>query len=158
MPRGVYERARIPLAVRFWRKVRKAGPDDCWLWQGAVVKANGHGHLRVDRGHTVLAHRLSWEMEKGSLDADAVLCHRCDTPRCVNPGHLFVGTQQVNVADMVAKGRNSKPPVRRRLSPEDVAAIRRARQMGTPLKTLAARFAVHHTTILRAARATTQEA
>jgi len=97
---------------RFWSKVNFFGPapahvpgiGNCWLWTACALKT-GHGQIRVER-KTVLAHRLAWVMTNGSIPDDLpCVCHRCDTPRCVRPDHLFVGTKSDNTADMVRKGR-----------------------------------------------------
>jgi len=94
-----------PLATRFWRHVHKRGPDDCWLWVGAT-HANGYGSIKKDRERGQwLAHRAAWHITNGSIPDGMLVCHRCDTPTCVNPGHLFIGTASQNTADMVAKGR-----------------------------------------------------
>ena len=94
---------RGPEADRFWARVDKsAGPDGCWLWLGGR-KHNGYGTTRY-RGKTARAHRVSFEMEAGRTPALYVL-HRCDNPPCVNPSHLYEGTQKQNMADMIRRGR-----------------------------------------------------
>jgi hypothetical protein len=77
-------------------------PRDCWPWGGGASK--GYGAFYVD-GRTQLAHRISYQIFVGPIPKGMVVCHDCDRPDCVNPHHLFVGTQQDNVSDMRAKGR-----------------------------------------------------
>lgn len=97
------------LDARFMAKVRiNNGLEGCWLWIGAKNRA-GYGHL-IRAGRTVSAHRYVWEYINGPLsDSTVFVCHRCDVPSCVNPAHLFLGTRNDNMADMVAKGRWGKP-------------------------------------------------
>jgi hypothetical protein len=96
---------RKPVAAgqRFWSKVDKRGPDECWEWK-AKCNPNGYGQFRV-KEHTT-AHRVSWELTNGPIPEGLYVCHRCDNPPCVNPAHLFLGTAQDNARDMVKKGRD----------------------------------------------------
>jgi hypothetical protein len=86
----------------FWNKVNKT--SGCWIW----TAANKDGYGRYS--NSGYAHRISWEMHFGKIPAGMFVCHKCDNPPCVNPDHLFLGTNQDNVNDMRAKGRGSKPP------------------------------------------------
>jgi len=105
-------RARLSVETRFWRSVRRAGPNECWEWVGKSRLA-GYGYISLGgRGAgKVLAHRLSWQIHRGELPRDgggyhgAVVMHTCDNRLCVNPTHLRLGTQTENVRDMDAKGR-----------------------------------------------------
>lgn len=98
------QRSRPPLpnADRFWPKVEKT--STCWLWTGAT-KANGYGHLTSAGGRHIDAHRMAWELTHGPIPAGVYVCHHCDTPRCVRPDHLYLGTPSDNYWDMAAKGR-----------------------------------------------------
>jgi len=88
----------------FWQHVTIT--EACWLWTGSTLKG-GYGSfwIRAPVRHKVLAHRFSWELHKMGIPEHTNVLHSCDTPACVNPGHLFLGTQQDNVTDMIVKGR-----------------------------------------------------
>lgn len=93
------------LIKRFWRKV-DAG-EGCWVWNGAMDKA-GYGKILKEPGKNqayFFAHRLSYQIHYGEFNNEFHVCHKCDNPSCVNPEHLFLGTHQDNMDDMVRKGR-----------------------------------------------------
>lgn len=101
---------RTPVEVRFWKKVERRGPDECWGWTGAKAD-KGYGHLTSggENGPNVGAHRLSWEIHFGEIPGGLLVCHHCDNPPCTNPRHLFLGTVADNSQDSVRKGRNRNP-------------------------------------------------
>ncbi len=95
-----------PLIERFWEKVAKADGDGCWLWTGAIGKRWGYGTIKSGV-RTRSAHRVAWELTNGPIPAGLCVCHRCDTPACVRPTHLFLGTAADNMRDMYTKGRKT---------------------------------------------------
>jgi hypothetical protein len=99
-------RPHRPVDERFWEKVDRSG--DCWLWTAGHFP-NGYGFFRVrgykGGGSSRMAHRCIYEMLHGPIPAGMVVMHTCDTPACVRPEHLRLGTSRDNFADMIAKGR-----------------------------------------------------
>jgi hypothetical protein len=114
---------------RFWARVNKT--DSCWLWTSHCDK-DGYGRLWRN-GYKQQAHRVSWRIAHGYMPDELVL-HKCDVPACVNPEHLFLGTQKDNMHDAVAKGRKGK------LSSTDVDEIRRLVEAGVRQKDIARQF------------------
>ncbi len=91
------------LAERFWRKVQKT--PGCWNWTG--VKNGRYGQIRVPRQkRKMYAHRLSWMLTYGPIPKELLVLHHCDNPKCVNPAHLFLGTDRDNHLDCLRKGRS----------------------------------------------------
>lgn len=96
----------LMLPDRFWSKVKKT--DTCWFWIGAKA-TNGYGRFKF-AGRCVSPHRISYESVHGPTSLN--VCHKCDTPSCVRPDHLFAGTQSANMKDAMAKGRAQPPSPR----------------------------------------------
>ncbi len=88
--------------ARFWRFTDKGASGECWPRK--VSPGGAYGRVIVN-GIVTRAHRYSWTIHKGPIPDGMYVLHTCDNPACVNPAHLWLGTQQDNVDDMVAKGR-----------------------------------------------------
>lgn len=138
---------------RFWEKVKVSSSVGCWLWMGHTHHA-GHGQFYYN-GRAHYAHRISWLLTFGEIGDNCIL-HKCDNPSCVNPFHLFSGTQQDNIADMIAKGRMACGEKRSRkgskhgmakLTESDVLHIRELRKDGKYLKEIAKVFNVTETSV-----------
>ena len=86
------------LKDRFWEKVNKT--NECWEW--IAGKSHGYGVFWIN-GKLLRAHRVAWSIYNGGIPEGLLVLHKCDNPACVNPDHLFIGTQQDNVDDMITK-------------------------------------------------------
>ena len=150
-----YQREK-PLFIKFWEKVLVDDDDKCWEWQAGRNK-KGYGNFYISVGHSkdkhCLAHRMAYKLRYGDFDENLLVCHRCDNPSCVNPSHLFLGTNQDNMNDSSKKGRKKgincgeKHP-NSKLTEGDV---RRIREVYKPriysLRKLASEYGVDNSTI-----------
>lgn len=119
------------------------GPN-CWEIQGYALRHNGYVQIAQGKGLPVLyAHRAAWELAHGPIAAGQSVCHTCDNPRCVNPTHLFLGTQRDNIRDAVRKGRWTV----RKLTDDDVAQIRSMAKGGMLQREIAAVYGVARNTV-----------
>ena len=148
-------------SVRFWRKVDKNGPiiyqalGPCWIWT-ARVNEHGYGTMEFKRDKKrQFVHRFSWTMHFGRLSDEICVLHRCDNPPCVNPDHLFLGTQTDNMSDMYKKGRQAHLYRKGMVSPNakftytDALKIRELYSYGTSCKKLAELYKVSNSCITR---------
>jgi hypothetical protein len=91
-------------AAVFWERVAKG--DGCWTWLGRTT-GKGYGQITSKWFTTKSAHRIAYELANGPA-GDLHVLHRCDNPPCVNPAHLFLGTNRDNIHDMLRKGRQPR--------------------------------------------------
>jgi hypothetical protein len=145
---------RRPLSERFLEKVDKSGPimpnmdTPCWTWT-ASKDEKGYGWIGDGNGHMCRANRISYTLNVGPIPVTnprTLALHHCDNPSCVNPDHLFLGTDADNNADKTAKGRNNTPrgvdAARAKLTPEQVIEIRSRRANGESMSSLAREYGV----------------
>lgn len=110
------KRVGLPLEPRFSNNIKKT--EKCWEWTGNKTKS-GYGTISIN-GKDLRVHRISWERTNGPIPTGFHICHKCDNPACVNPGHLFLGTHIDNMNDSLKKGR--RPSI---LKKEDIPIIRK---------------------------------
>lgn len=99
-----------PKAVsRYWSKVLLSNDSNCWTWNG-TKRPDGYGQFRLGKKSEgfMLAHRASYYLTFGDIPKGLLVCHTCDNRSCVNPHHLFLGTDRDNSDDKVKKGRQAK--------------------------------------------------
>lgn len=114
--------------------------DGCWVWPNAT---GSYGHVKI-KGKHFKAHRLAWLAYRGRIGKSHVL-HKCDNPPCCNPDHLFLGTHQDNMADLVEKDRSGVRELRNphgKLTDEQVVEIRRRHARGFPPSWIAKDFGI----------------
>lgn len=140
-------------AARFWAKVEKS--DNCWVWKGSC-DGGGYGTFSLyGRGKApAKSHRISWAISNGRMPLQGmVICHQCDNPSCVNPDHLFEGTQKENAHDAMRKRRLSIPSKGRsgeannsaKLTADEVSAIRARAEAGDSFTKIGREFGIHRT-------------
>jgi len=158
-PQVTYRKSRSLLGAFVSRLV--FGMAECWYWNGPRT-AIGYGLFAAARNSygipEIVAHRIAWHLFRGPIPAGVKVLHRCDVRACVNPDHLFLGTQEENVRDMVTKGRQRSVPAygkanpMARLTEEAVAAMRAEHAAGATQRDLAKRYGVAVMTVNRAVR------
>ena len=137
-------------SCRFWDKVDKSGPDECWLWTGSLVCA-GYGNFYVKhlgKWITIQTHRVAFFLGNGKW-ANPCTLHKCDVRGCCNPAHLYEGTKADNHRDMTVRGRSAvgEKNGNSRLDAESVAEIRARHRAGAGQRYLAREYGVRQGTI-----------
>ena len=139
-----------PAPERFWAKVDRRGPDECWPWVGAR-SSKGYGVFyrgsEALRPRMIFASRFSWIVHSGPIPDGLFVLHSCDNPPCCNPSHLFLGTRGDNNRDAIAKGRR-----RNQLTPALIDQVRRLRADGLTIPNTAATLGISPSNVDRSIR------
>jgi hypothetical protein len=133
---------------QLYSRISKNEVSGCWNWLGALFKGSNYGQFcnrEVSKSPTT-AHRASWEIHKGPIPAGKMVCHTCDNRKCVNPEHLYLGTNSENMRDRSKRGYVHQM----RLDEAKVREMRQLRQIGWSWRKLAARYGVHVNAVVEA--------
>jgi hypothetical protein len=113
MKEQIYNKLNYPkhVVTSFWARIIQPVNEieDCWEWEGPY---NNYGYgklnfsMQAGKYQTIGAHRFSWEFYNGAIQKGLLVCHKCDNPPCVNPNHLFLGTDKDNKIDNMLKERH----------------------------------------------------
>ena len=132
---------------RIEAKVLRIPEAGCWVWMGST-QVRGYGEI-ISNNRKHLAHRASYEAFVGKIPKGMYVCHACDNVACVNPNHLFLGTQKQNLQDMANKGRSTrgvKNPMAK-LTEEQVKEIKQGFAVGKTDVELSMQFNISRSTI-----------
>ena len=152
---------RLTLSERIERLSKLNPETGCIEWQGALTE--GYGTLNLSSGSRQLtkkfkAHRLAWELHCGPIPAGMQVCHHCDNRKCINPAHLFIGTNKQNMEDKARKGRamlnrpRGENHTQAKLTEAGVIEMRRLRKEGRTFTEIARQFGVNPQTAAKAIR------
>ena len=119
--------------------------NGCWEWFGNL-DTKGYGQITIDK-RKFSTHRVSYTLNKGEIKNNLYVLHTCDNPKCLNPEHLFLGTQKDNIHDMISKNRNSPPP--RRDTPQEIVDLIKADLSNDSLVKLGRKYGVSPTVVFR---------
>jgi hypothetical protein len=147
--KGVYS-DKSALYARFWAKVRKGEPNECWPWTG-YVRPSGHG-ATTHQCFGILASRKAWILTHGPIRDGKCVNHRCDNPLCCNPGHMYLGTRADNMIDRWGKTAPGERIPRGRphvITSTGLEKLWEMQRNGATRKECAAVFNVHVWTIAR---------
>ncbi len=142
-------RNTVSLEDRFFNRIGKKQPNGCIHWGGCihhdgygVISSGGKNNIT---GKSLLAHRVSYEIFVGKFPKELCVLHRCDNRKCINPLHLFLGTNVENTADKVAKQRGARGEATNiaKVTAEQVKEIRHQRSLGKSCRELAKEFGIH---------------
>ena len=129
----------MTLADRFWAKVERGEPDECWEWQ-ACTSPHGYGRVGAEELTTDYAHRVSMKLHGVEVPDDKQVNHHCDNPPCVNPAHLYIGSAKDNMSDReYTRGEEHKCA---KLTDKEVAEIRKRYDNGAYQNDLAEEYGV----------------
>lgn len=139
------------ISARFWAKVEKRGPDECWPWTASTTRG-GYGDFKLP-GQKVVASRYAYFLATHHWPGRYLVCHACDNPPCCNPAHLWLGLHSDNSRDKIAKGRartgdqrGSRNP-KAKLTEADIIEIRRLIGEGMTNTAIGPMFGVTHSAI-----------
>lgn len=135
---------------RFFKRVNVGAPDECWEWTGSRNQKQWHGQWRNKSGQIELTHRAAWRMFKCEIPPGMFVLHKCDNPICVNPSHLWLGTQSENCKDMWSKGRarpKSSIGEKHGMSKVNESIVREIRSSSLSGVELARQFGITTTTV-----------
>lgn len=142
----------VLLKARFDTKWKLDETTGCWLWTASCA-GKGYGQIKIPGERVqIYAHRLSYILHKGvDVEKGKHICHTCDTPKCVNPEHLFMGTNHENHMDMKNKGRSThgEKNSQAKLTEEKVIQLHGMVKLGIPTKEIARLFGIHQSAVIR---------